>query len=118
MHISSTRSELIATLNDHKEEGMADLKGIFPPKDGWKESTWYLVEVSFRKGNPVHYNLFFTGFLNGYGGSPGGYNCLVPHNGVSNGERISNIHNVRYMSAVKVLASKEELNDKPWMALL
>lgn len=44
------------------------------PKEGWKERCYYEVEVSFRKGNPIHRAFFFSGFLNGPGGSPGGYN--------------------------------------------
>jgi len=45
----------------------------------WKSQTWYLVNVSFFKGNPIHRSLFFSGYLTN--GVPGSYNCFVPLNG-------------------------------------
>jgi len=49
-------------------------KEIIPPEGGWKENTYYIVEVSFRKTNPVHRKIFYSGFLDG--GFPAGYNQL------------------------------------------
>lgn len=49
--------------------------GIHAPEGGWKENTLYECEVSFSKHNPVHKCVFFSGFLNGKNGGPGGYNC-------------------------------------------
>ena len=46
---------------------------IIPPISGWKERTYYKVLVSFHKGNPIHQAIFYTGFLNGRNGGPGGY---------------------------------------------
>jgi len=36
---------------------------IIPPNGGWKSCTWYLVDVSYRKGNPIHRSLFYSGFV-------------------------------------------------------
>ena len=77
-------------------------EGIIPPENGWIENTWYLCEVSYKEGNPVHETLFYTGFLNGKDKSPGGYNCLVPINGTGD-HRHTEIDQVRYLKAIKLL---------------
>ena len=38
---------------------------IIKPFLGWKSQTWYLVEVAYNEYNPIHRDLFYTGFLNG-----------------------------------------------------
>lgn len=45
-----------------------------PPR-GWKEHTYYLVEVSHGPGNPVHLAILAVGFLgiNAQEGVPGNY---------------------------------------------
>jgi len=40
----------------------------------FKERTYYVVEVSLFHGNPIFQDIFYTGFLNGGNGYPGGYN--------------------------------------------
>lgn len=80
-------------------------KGVFPPKEGWEENTWYLVEVSYFEGNPVHKSLFYTGFL--HEGRPNGYNCLVPLHGTG-GRKHTEIHEVRYLRAIKMLYKVEK----------
>lgn len=53
-------------------------KGVIKPEGGWKESTYYVVEVAFRSNNPVHRAILFTGFLNGRKpGEPGAYSYLT-----------------------------------------
>lgn len=47
---------------------------VKPPRGDWRERTYYVVRVSFNKGNPIHEAIFYTGFLNGPGGGPGAYN--------------------------------------------
>ena len=47
-------------------------KEITPPAGGWKENTFYVVDVAFAANNPIHRSIFFTGFLDD--GVPGGYN--------------------------------------------
>jgi len=48
------------------------------PATGWKESTWYLVEVAFSSGNPVHRKVFYSGFISGKNKEPSGYNQFCP----------------------------------------
>lgn len=43
------------------------------PKGGWKEHTFYVVDVSFSIDNIIHRDLFFTGFLD-HEKKPAGYN--------------------------------------------
>lgn len=53
-----------------------------PPEDGWKPSTWYVVRVAYRRDNPNHDALLFTGFLNA-DKTPGGYHCIIPAIGMA-----------------------------------
>lgn len=48
---------------------------VIAPEGGWKPSTYYLVEVSFRSTNPIHHAIFYTGFLD-QEGQPENYSCL------------------------------------------
>lgn len=77
---------------------------IIPPQGGWKESTWYLVEVAFNENNPVHKDLFYSGFLNGPNGTPGGYNMLVAQGECQGYERIV------YLRAIREIVRKEEMD--------
>lgn len=63
----------------HKATGRSECRAqhIIPPKGGWKERTWYHVEVAFTNTNPIHGALFYSGFL--HDGNPAGYNTLVSH---------------------------------------
>jgi hypothetical protein len=73
---------------------------IFPPINGWKEHTLYLVDVSMNAGNPMHKALFYSGFLQD--GWPCGYNgitSMIP----SNDEGPREIHSVYYMKVIKEL---------------
>lgn len=50
---------------------------IIPPEGGWKERTYYVVDVAYSKQNmPPHRAIFYTGFLNGKDGTPGGYEAI------------------------------------------
>lgn len=46
------------------------------PIGGWKTNTWYLIDVSFGKTNPIHRAVLYTGFVR-EDGEPGGYNIVV-----------------------------------------
>lgn len=48
----------------------------YAPKGGWKEHTFYIVEVAFSNNNPVHRHILYTGFLS-ENGTPSGYNKLI-----------------------------------------
>lgn len=58
---------------------MADIKQQFIIMNGFefKEQTYYVVEVSMNGGNPIFQDIFYTGFLNGTDGTPGGYNNFM-----------------------------------------
>jgi len=45
------------------------------PEGGWEPQCFYVVEVSFRRGNPEHRSLFYSGFLTD-SGVPSGYNAI------------------------------------------
>jgi len=77
-------------------------KYIIPPDIGWQPNTYYLVDVSYNSGNPVHQAIFFTGFLNGNDGDPGGYNRLFS----GNYDEDTTISDVYYMRAIEVLHRK------------
>ena len=81
---------------------------IFPPDGGWKECTWYLVEVSFNPGNPVFNVVFYSGFLNGPAGSPGGYNFLASPT-IDPGYTIGSVY---LMNVIRELATDEEWRAK------
>ena len=70
----------------------------------WKSETWYLVDVSYRKTNPIHRALFFTGFLN-ENGKPGGYNCIISHNYIKH----FGYKEVYYLKVIREIVSSEEI---------
>ena len=76
---------------------------IYPPKEGWMEQAWYLVEMSMGPNNPVHRNLFYTGFLND--GKPAGYNHFAGNTII--GEEYS-ISDVYYMKAVRLVLTRDD----------
>lgn len=83
---------------------------VIPPKKGWEEHTLYLVDISFNEQNPIHRGLFFSGFLNGPGKTPGGYaKVLTPIEGTSH-----ELGSMRYLKVVKKLATEKELRDNTW----
>ena len=49
----------------------------FAPPGGWKERAYYVVKVAYSSANVPHKAIFYSGFLNGAGGSPGGYATLL-----------------------------------------
>lgn len=77
---------------------------IEKPKEGWKELTWYLVEVAYNKFNVIHRALFFSGFL--FDGKPGGYNMFVSEG--YGGEALS-YRDAYYLKVIRVIITHEEL---------
>ena len=84
---------------------------IIPPRFGWREKTWYLVEVSYGTGNPIHHQLFYTGYLNGdeKRTRPGGYNFVT-----AQGD-FSDINRVYYLKAIKVIISRRRFEMTRWI---
>ena len=62
------------------------------PPGGWIERAYYVVMVKLNSSNVPHKAIFYTGFLNGDDGGPGGYSGLFnptyepPFNGLSSGK--------------------------------
>ena len=83
---------------------------IYPPKKGWEENTWYLVEVAFDKYNVIHRSLFYTGFLNGmpHRKFPGNYNMLVNPTYDYNYK----IDDIYYMRVIKIKTVIQSVTDK------
>lgn len=45
---------------------------IKPPIGGWREKTYYAVDVAFARNNPIHRKVFYTGYLTD-SGAPNAY---------------------------------------------
>jgi hypothetical protein len=45
------------------------------PEEPWEEQSYYIVNISMRKGNPWHKSILYTGFLSNK--KPGGYSGLI-----------------------------------------
>lgn len=67
---------------------------IIPPKNGWEEWTYYIVEASFAINNPIFQYIYCSGFLNGHGGTPGGYNEFY---GLEDPKSISDAHYMKVL---------------------
>lgn len=70
---------------------------LITPPEGWEPESWYQVEVSFNRNNPVHRALLFTGFLRN--GQPGNYHYLTS----SGWGELSKLDEVHYLSPLKHL---------------
>jgi len=75
----------------------ASSRTIVPPVNGWKENTYYSVEVAFKPTNTVHSSIFFSGFLKD--GKPGSYNAVF-NPSYENNFKISDVF---YLKAGRVI---------------
>ena len=82
---------------------LAPEKKIIPPKEGWKEKTFYQVRVSYAPSNFVHSAIFQVGFLN-KDGTPGNYS-EVWNNSYDNANPFSEVW---YLEVVKELFKEEK----------
>jgi len=70
---------------------------VVPPRSGWKERKYYLVDVAYSGGNVIHRSIFYSGFLTD--GKPGGYNILLsPFS-----DNDSSLRDVFYLKVVRIL---------------
>lgn len=89
------------------------VKGIHPPEGGWKDNTFYVVEVAYKPLNMIHKAIFYTGFCDEKGVSQG-YNWLM------NGgyEDLCSIQEAYYLKAIAELPEEfqierdEDYNDE------
>jgi hypothetical protein len=77
--------------------GCATINDIIPPENGWKQKTYYVVDVSFFKGNPVHRRIFYSGFLED--DTPGAYNQFFCSD---NRRTINDIYYLKVIEEIKV----------------
>lgn len=84
---------------------------IILPEEGWEPRTWYQVEVSFNRNNPIHLALLFTGFLNGRDGGPGGYHMLV-NPGWEDTQTIDRLHYLKPLQNLGQLTTRK-MGDHP-----
>ncbi|MGE4486343.1 MAG: hypothetical protein AB7C95_00785 [Synergistaceae bacterium] len=84
---------------------MLQFKGprITPPVEGWEAEAYYEVEVAYGKTNSIHMAIFYTGFLNGEDGGPGGYNELWS----PLYDKLHNIGDVYYLRVIQKLPMGE-----------
>lgn len=74
--IHRRKREICETCLGWKPMRLEKIKRTISPKEGWKSETYYIVEVAFGPGNPVHTKIFYSGFVDKINGMPGGYNQL------------------------------------------
>jgi len=76
---------------------------VIAPEGGWKEDTWYIVDVSIHPSNPIHRAMLYTGFIDH--GEPGNYN------GIFHGtyDRRMKMDEMRYVRAVREAAGSKEM---------
>lgn len=70
------------------------------PEGGWKERTWYVVEMSMNRSNPVFKGLLYTGFLSD--GKPCGYHTLFSINTPDEKTRYSELHYLKVIREIEV----------------
>jgi hypothetical protein len=72
---------------------LAEKRSIIPPIDGWKRDSYYIVDVSFCKANPIHRKIFYVGFVDS-NGNPSSYNMFFSQ------DRLT-IKDVFYLKVIK-----------------
>ena len=86
------------------------VKGIHPPEGGWKDNTFYVVEVAYKPLNMIHKAIFYTGFCDEKG-VPQGYNWLM--NGCY--EDLCSVQEAYYLKAVAELPEEFQIErDEDW----
>jgi hypothetical protein len=86
-------------------------RGIFAPVGGWIEHSYYVVELSVTRNNPVWQCLLYTGFLGTYG-EPGGYSGFITHGG-SDGDSAIDYDRVHYLKPLFHLTKQENFKITP-----
>ena len=77
---------------------------IFPPKEGWKKNSWYLVAISFNCQNPIYRALFFTGFI--HEGKPGSYNMIAD----PTSDSPLSLKDIYYLRAIRLVVTEKHLD--------
>lgn len=80
-------------------------KTIIPPTTGWKERTYYTVEVSFSPHNLIHRSVLFVGFIPEHNKEPlsGGYTKIM-NGAYEYHQSIRDVHYLKVISEIKELS--------------
>ena len=70
----------------------------------FEEQSYYVVEIAMGANNPIHQDIFYTGFLNGKNESPGGYNKFF--------HAECEIKDVYYLNVIRKINSDIKNNNK------
>jgi hypothetical protein len=75
------------------------------PEGGWKERTYYVVEVASGKGNPIHRSILFVGFF-GRAGRPLGGSYTSLFNASYGGDFVhpETLHYLRVVCEIKEMS--------------
>lgn len=91
-----------------KQRTILEPEGSFTTAGGWKQLTYYVVDVAFSANNPVHRRILYVGFLNGSKGPlSGGYTCLMRD---ATGEDTSDLQKLHYL---KPICEISEMGETP-----
>ncbi len=86
------------------------VRQIIHPVEGWKEKTYYKVEISVGRTTPIFPALFYSEFLNGQKGGPGGYSAFV-HPNLNSNYKLEDLYYCKVIC--EVLDENFELLKKP-----
>ena len=90
---------------------MSKFKHMVPPKGGWKADSWYIVEVCFDSGNPIHTSMFYTGRIDEKG-MPSHGNAIYHTAPGSTYEEAQGFHQAYYIKALKLVASPSDMETR------
>lgn len=81
---------------------------IIPPKDGWKEHTYYHVLVAYSSSNIIHEAVFQVGFLgaNSAPGEPGNYSEVW----CNSYDRAKHFDDVHYLKVIQMLFTERGIH--------
>lgn len=70
------------------------------PEGGWKERTYYVVDVTFHATNPVHRAILYTGFWDKRRNCPGGYSSLFQGTYEGGKAYVGDLYTVKVISEI------------------
>jgi hypothetical protein len=82
---------------------------IYAPVGGWVEQSYYIVELSVGRCNPIWRALMYTGFLDAYD-APGGYSGFISH---AEGHGDIDYYRVHYMKPLHHITKEVDFEIVP-----
>jgi len=89
---------------------MKNKRAIIPPRLGWRENAFYLVEVKLYENNVEHISIFYTGYLDD-SGFPSGYNQVSNPTYENKTFKITEVFSLK---SIKRLTESNALSMKQW----